>query len=121
MARSTSERLVWWGSLVGALLFFSWAYFQRNDPDVALWASIYGLGGLFCALYLLDRLAPPVAGFYALALAAYACYLAFLVVGQHEPIFEEHGREMLGGFVTAAWMAVLYRYAAPNDADRRGP
>ena len=124
MADSTDEtaapRWVWWGSIVFAVLFLSWAYFQRNDPDVALWASAYGLGALFSVLYLVDRLSGPLAGSYGLAIGAYSVYLAFRVIGQ-QPIFEEQGREMFGGFVLAAWMLVLYRYAHPIDVDRRGP
>lgn len=124
MADSTDEtaapQWAWWGSIVFAVLFLSWAYFQRNDPDVALWASVYGLAALFSVLYLVDRLSGSLAGIYGLAIGVYSVYLAFRVVGQ-QPIFEEHGREMMGGFIVAAWMLLLYRYAHPIDLDRREP
>lgn len=119
MGPTDSNRAVWWGSIVAAILFFSWAYFQRNDPDVALWASIYGLAGLFCILYLVDRLAPPVAGVFALVMGIATVYLATLVIGR-QPLFTEQAREMWGGLITTVWMTVLYRSGRPIDPDREG-
>ncbi len=92
--------------------FFAYALVvQYNDPDPLLWMIIYGLTSLACVLFHLGRLpASAAAGFGGLVVLL-GLYLAYRVISQQQFFFDEEGREMMGSFLVALWMALLWRRA----------
>ncbi|MDA2925316.1 transmembrane 220 family protein [Acidobacteria bacterium AH-259-L09] len=93
-----------------SLVFLLAAGVQYNDPDPIRWISIYGLAATACFLSLARqaRRLPR-----ALAAVLGACgilggfFLALRVVGKQSVANSEEGREMLGLFLVALWMAAL--------------
>lgn len=93
---------------IGMLLVFVLATaVQYNDPDPIRWILIYGLAATACFLSLARRLP------HALPAVLGACgilggfFLALRVVGKQSVANSEEGREMLGLFLVALWMAAL--------------
>jgi len=95
-------------NLVVAAFFVLFTLVQYNDPDPLLWMIIYGLTALACVLYRLERLPPAVAAGYGVLALLLGLYLAYRVISQGQFIFAEEGREMMGSFLVAIWMGMLY-------------
>ena len=95
-------------NLVVAVFFALFAIVQYNDPDPLLWMIVYSLAALACVLYHLKRLPPEAAAGYGVLVLLLGLYLAYQVISQRQFFFDEEGREMMGSFLIAIWMAVLW-------------
>ena len=102
-------RLFALANLFVAAVFTCWALFQHNDPDPMLWMILYGLAALACVLFHLRRLPPEAAAGFAVMVALWGLWLAWKVIAEKQNFFDEEGREMMGSFVIALWMSVLWR------------
>lgn len=101
---------------VMTVVFLVWVYYQRNDPDPALWMAIYGAAALISFLALLGRLpglAGRVAGILCIAGAGWIGG-ALATSGEFEAAFGaflqdrgEPAREMLGLLITGLWLVFL--------------
>ncbi len=96
-------------NLVVAVFFALFALVQYNDPDPLLWMVVYSVAVLACVLYHLERLPPEAAAGYGVLVLLLGLYLTYRVISQGQFFFDEEGREMMGSFLVAIWMAVLYR------------
>ena len=95
-------------NLVVAVFFALFVLVQYNDPDPLLWMVVYSVAALACVLYRLERLPPEAAAGYGVLALLLGLYLAYRVISQGQFIFDEEGREMMGSFLVAIWMGVLY-------------
>ncbi|MFB3132789.1 MAG: transmembrane 220 family protein [Rhodothermales bacterium] len=95
-------------NLVVAVFFALFVLVQYNDPDPLLWMVVYSVAALACVLYRLERLPPAVAAGYGVLALLLGLYLAYRVISQGQFFFDEEGREMMGSFLVASWMGVLY-------------
>ena len=95
-------------NLVVAVCFALFVLAQYNDPDPLFWMVVYGVAALACVLYHLKRLPPEAAAGYGVLALLLSLYLAYLVISQSQFFFDEEGREMMGSFLVAMWMSVLY-------------
>ncbi len=105
--------------IVGALngfmlvLLASWAFFQYNDPDGPLWIAIYGLAVAGIILFEYDRIAPRILWLYSGLMLLWGVYWAVRLTGAPSilmpdtPMLVEEGREMVGSWIVAGWMAFL--------------
>lgn len=95
------------------ILFTSWAAFQYNDPDAALWIPIYGLAAVSISLFHFRRISPKVLWTYSGITFLVGAYMAVLFLRQPALLMEdmlmfvEEGREMLGAWIVSGWMAFL--------------
>jgi len=95
-------------NLVVAVFFALFALVQYNDSDPLLWMVVYGVAALACVLYRLESLPPEAAAGYGVLAMLLGLYLAYRVISQGQFFFDEEGREMMGSFLVAIWMGVLY-------------
>jgi hypothetical protein len=111
------------------VLFATAAVVQYNDPDPALWMTVYGAGAVCCGLYAAGRLPVLLSRAVALLCLAGALYrLAEILLGS--PTFVdptgqammglvEEARELLGFLLTAGWTGLLAarvrRASAPDE------
>jgi hypothetical protein len=99
------------------VLFAAAAAVQYNDPDPALWMTVYGAGAVCCALYAAGRLPVLMARTVALLCLAGALYrLAEILFGPASFVdptgqammgLVEETRELLGFLLTAGWTGFL--------------
>ena len=99
-------------SIIWALLFALFAFYQSNDPDPLIWIAIYGASALLAILVMVNKVTRPV---------LYVVMFAFLIGswllwpdsfeglflkedGSYTPAIEE-ARESLGLFIGAISMA----------------
>ena len=91
---------------------------QFNDPDPLLWAAIYTLAAIVCALELRRRTPAALPAAIALAALAWAATLAPRVIGnvpfasmfaefEMANIAVEESREMYGLVLIALWMIAI--------------
>ncbi len=100
-------------NLVVAAFFVLFTLVQYNDPDPLLWMVVYSVAALACVLYRLGRLPPAAAAGYGVLALLLGLYLAYRVISQGQFFFDEEGREMMGSFLVAIWMGVLYWRGVP--------
>jgi hypothetical protein len=99
------------------LLFATAAVVQYNDPDPALWITVYGIGAVCSALYAVGRLPVLLSRSVAILCLAGALYwlvdilfgpLSFIdPTGQAMMGLVEETRELLGFLLTGGWTGVL--------------
>jgi len=99
------------------LLFAAAAVVQYNDPDPALWMTVYGIGAVCCALFAAGRLPVLLSRSVAILCLLGALYrlavilfgpLPFLdATGQAMMGLVEETRELLGFLLTAVWTGAL--------------
>ena len=107
-------------NLVVAAFFVLFTLVQYNDPDPLFWMVVYSGTALACVLYRLERLPPAVAAGYGVLALLLGLYLAYRVISQGQFIFDEEGREMMGSFLVAIWMGVLYRRSVQRQRNAEG-
>jgi hypothetical protein len=104
-----------------ALLLLAFAFsvvVQFNDPDPAIWMTIYALAAVACALELAGRghivlpaLVGVLAAVWAVAIAPHVLgkvpFLAMFGAWEMKDVGIEESREMYGLLIVATWMAVL--------------
>ncbi len=95
-------------NLVVAAFFVLFSLVQYNDPDPLVWMVVYSVAALACVLYRLESLPPAAAAGYGVLVLLWGLYLVYRVISQGQFIFDEEGREMMGSFLVATWMGVLY-------------
>ena len=109
----TGGRALRIANVVMFVIFVSWAAFQYDDPDVLVWALVYGFAALCCLLFFLNRLSPFFAGAMSAGAAVWALVLLFFVLTAGESFsFVDEGlgqmlREALGLLTVAAWTGFL--------------
>jgi len=99
------------------LLFATAAVVQYNDPDPALWMTVYGIGAVCCALYAVGRLPLLLSRSVAILCLLGALFrlgeilfgpITFIdATGQAMMGLVEETREMLGFLLTATWTGLL--------------
>ncbi|MEF8795595.1 MAG: transmembrane 220 family protein [Salinivenus sp.] len=113
------------------LLFAAAAVVQYNDPDPALWMTVYGIGAVCSALYAAGRLPTLLSRSVAALCLLGALYrlteilfgpITFIdATGQAMMGLVEETREMLGFFLTAVWTGVLtwqeQRWTRPSSQE----
>jgi hypothetical protein len=108
----------WWANVVMLVVFLLSVGVQYNDPDAPVWMAMYGAAALACLLFLLGRMHWGFPALIGLVALIWAGFLAPGVIGrvsvgelfdsmQMKTIVVEHGREMGGLLITAAWMTAL--------------
>lgn len=111
------------------LLFATAAVVQYNDPDPALWMTVYGIGAVCCALFAVGRLPMLLSRSVTLLCLAGALYrlaeillgpITFIdATGQAMMGLVEETRELLGFLLTGVWTGVLtWRYQRRPRPDR---
>ena len=101
-----------------ALLFLFSVVVQYNDPDPVIWMAIYGAATLCSFLGALRRLWWPGALVTGVVALAWGASIVPRVIGATTmadmfghmgmvDVHAEEGREMLGLFLVAGWMAAL--------------
>lgn len=114
----TAQKLLGAANGFMLVLFASWAMFQYNDPDGLLWIVVYGLAVTGIVLFEYDR--APARPLWVLSgiMVLWGIYWGVQFAGQpallmpDAPMFVEEGREMVGSWIVAAWMALLARNSA---------
>lgn len=101
--------------LMGGLFAIA-AIVQFDDPDPALWAGLYGLAALACALFMVGRLPRWATALLAGGYAVGGLIMLLPILGP-EAFYDTTGREMMGLMETsremmgllimAAWMGFL--------------
>lgn len=90
-----------------AALFSYAVYVQHNDVDPIVWMAVYGAAGLLSSLAAAGRGTWHAPVLLAAVALLWGLALAPRVLGKQSLLDSEEGREMLGLFITAAWMALL--------------
>lgn len=87
-------------------LFVTAAVVQFNDPDPALWVSVYGSAALVCALFMAGRLPVWLAALSCGVYTLWGLYLLLPIIGP-EAFYDTTGREMMGVMETGREMMGL--------------
>jgi hypothetical protein len=99
-------------------LFFLYAIaMQYNDPDPWLWMGVYGAAFALSIASVFRRSITVAALLIGLATLAFALWYVPRVLGKQHLFDSEEGREMLGLFITSAWLLVL-AFRARRTAQR---
>lgn len=114
MSFPTSRRRI--ALLIMGGVFLVWAYYQFNDPDAAVWMALYGAASVASLLGAFGRLPRALAFVLIAGAVGGAIVQGVHVVAGGEFIFAEHGREMLGALIVAAWTLVALRWSRRRTA-----
>ena len=101
-------------------VFLLWAYWNFNDPDGAVWLTVYGTAAACSLLAAFGRLPRALAVVFAAGVALGAVVQGVRVVVGGEFIFGEHGREMMGLLIISAWVLTARRWARGREQAAAG-